>query len=367
MLYVFIILITVGLTLLYQNMQVGNTLILSRNVKLNVDRLVAGLLIVLILSLLCGLRGYSVGTDTSAIYLPYYYDKFCIKNASYDGTEYLFYVILKVGYSLFHSYTGVLFLISFLTLLFAFLGLSYYRYKVSLPLAMLLYLSFIYFESFNIMRQMLALSIIIFALRYLERHEYLPYLIWCALSAFIHNSSIVSIGLFVIYLSLKNKSVYKLFINLICLLPILLPLIMGVLGKVPVLSIYFERYKLDFDFSVTNLSYIIYFFPAFIICLYFRKDLLRKDSNNKFYLTMLLLVFICGLFKLYMIWVARLLHYFSFSVCILLPQCVQLCKKQTNGLLLKSFIILYCLGYFVLFYLLLGNGDIYPYCTIFNF
>lgn len=362
MLYVFIILITVLLTVAYQNIRSGNTLIVNRNLKLNIDKIATGLLIILILSLLCGLRAYSIGTDTNSIYLPYYYDKYCVRGTPYDGTEYVFYLIIKAGHLLLGSYTGVLFLISFLTLAFAFVGLSHYKDRVSLPLAMLLYLSFIYFESFNIMRQMLAISIIIFAFRYLEKRKYMHYLFWCVVAAFVHHSSIVSIGLFIICLSLKNKFVYRLFIVFICLLPLLLPAIMQVVGKIPVLNVYFERYgNFEFDFSIKNLSYVIYFLPAFLICLYFRKGLIAKDGKNKFYLIMLLLVFVCGLFKLYMVWVARLLHYFAFSVCVLLPQCINLCKNNHNGKLLNAFIIIYCLAYFVLFYLILGNGDIYPY------
>lgn len=362
--YVFIILITFLLTIVYQNVQYGHGLMVKRNVKIKIERFIVGLGIILVLSLLCGFRSYEVGTDTSAIYLPYYYNKYCINNVAYEGTEYLFYGILKVGYFLFHSYTGVLCLISFLTLTFAFIGLSYFKNRVSLPLAMLIYVSFIYFESFNIMRQILALSIIVFAFRYLEKKHYFIYLLWCFVAAFVHNSSIVSIGLLVIYLSLKNKKVYNILFVLICLLPFLLSPIMNLLANVPVLSIYFERYKLELDFSIQNFSYIIYFSPAFVICLYFRKALIKKDLKNKFYLTMLLLVFICGLFKLYMVWISRLLYYFSFSVCILLPQCVPLCKNEQNGKMLKLFIAFYCLAYFILFYLVLGNGDIYPYVAI---
>lgn len=364
MIYLLFIFCVLALTVCYRNVNGGQTLVLGRRVRLNAERLAVGALIVLIVSLFCGLRAMSVGTDTQSIYYPYYYVAYCLQNRGYEGTEIGFYLVIRLGYLLFRSYTGVLVFVSFLTTLFFFAGLARYQDRVNLPLCMLLFLVFLFFPSFNIMRQMLAVSVVVFALRFLEEERAAPYLVWVAAAALVHNSAVVALVLLAVQLSRRRRGLFCAFLAALCCLPLLLSPAMALAEKIPFLSRYAERYPLSFDFSVKNLSYVIYFFPAFAVLLYHRRALIARDGRNVLLLVMALLVFECSLFKFYVVWLSRLMNYFLISFCVLLPQCVALCRTAAGKSWLKLFLIAYCIGYFVLFYIVLGNSGIYPYESV---
>ena len=119
--------------------------------------------------------------------------------------------------------------------------------------------------------------------------------------------------------------------------------------------------QINFDLSITNLSIVILYSPAFVIALYFRRKLIAKNRQNKLLLLMLIVAFFCALSKVYMVWLSRIMYYFILPVCVLLPQCITLCETSKGALAFKVFLVIYCLGYFVLNYIILGNGMIYPY------
>ncbi len=141
---------------------------------------------------------------------------------------------------------------------------------------------------------------------------------------------------------------------------------MRVTENIPFLSRYAERYQISFDFSIENLSLVLYHLPAFAIILYNYRRLIERDRRNALYLVMALIVFELGLFKFYMVWLSRLMHFFTVSLCILLPQCIPVCISLRAQKVMKAAIILYGLSYFFLYYIILQNSGIFPYVSVFS-
>lgn len=319
---------------------------------------------ILLLALFSGFRGLSVGVDTDTIYYNYYYLYYCVNNYDYEGSEVLFILLIKCAYYIFHSYTGVLFTISALTIIFTYCGIIYFRNHLDVTFALLIFLCFIYFSSFNTMRQYLAASIIFLGYRFIDRKQYIRFIIVLLLAFFIHNSSLICVSFLIFKLFEDRRKILTiLFIFALVLFAVLPSVIVFLVYNLGIGNYASRDYinQIGFDISITNFSIFIFYLPAFVICIFFSKRLVKKDKNNLVLLILFVLAVFCGLTKIYMVWLSRLMVYFSFSMCLLLPQCIKLCQSKNGVVAFKAFLIFYCLGYFVLNYIVLGNGLIYPY------
>lgn len=385
MIYILVILICAGLALIYNNIGIlinnddslqGRDYSLLRKRSLpfvkRVLHVLPIILIVLILSLFGGVRAYDVGTDTYSIYYQGYYANYCLNGNVYTGSEIGFYLILRLGYALFRSYTGVLLIVSALTAVFFVCGLLYFKNRVDITYVILIYLCLVYFDSFNIQRQFLAASIIIFGLRFLDRKRYWEFILTALCAFTVHVSSIVCVVLLLFKLfENKNKLLVALCVVIIAAMAGM-PLILNVLTRIPFFNEIFPRSYLDqinFDISLTNLSLVILYLPVFAVVAIFGRKLIKLDKRNKLYVLMVFMSFICALLKIYMVWYTRFILYFSFSFCLTMPQCfnkdvVSIYKERKWEIVLKVCVIVYSIAYFIINYIILGNGMIYPYHII---
>lgn len=144
---------------------------------------------------------------------------------------------------------------------------------------------------FPFVRQGLAMSILIFGNRYLENKKYVKYFILTIISALVHYSAIVMVGVLVmrIIVDKLNLSLRKV---LLVLLPSLLVFFMIcyvvtpiIFGKFP----WFERYSYMFDIGKLYFSSIrsIGQFYLLIVALVYYRNKLNFDSKISFYLTQL--------------------------------------------------------------------------------
>lgn len=151
------------------------------------------LLAALLLSLIAGLRGVSVGIDT-AQYTKYFGLISEGRTELVYGLEGSFVFICKMLLRIWDNP-------SFLFLLFAlatnFLIMSRiwdFRESVSLPWAVVVYCGMFYFMTFNIMRQLLAAAIVFYATRYIRKGQYFRFLSGVGLGFLFHNSALLGVG-----------------------------------------------------------------------------------------------------------------------------------------------------------------------------
>lgn len=192
-----------------------------------------------------GLRSKNVGIDT----IGYYNDFYLIEHGGYVFSKDIFFLIIsKFLMNIFHSPYSIIFIYSLIINVLIILRLWDYRRSCSFFLMQFMYISLFYFESMNIMRQFLAISIIFYATRFLERKKYKLYIILNVLAAAFHLTAILGIVVLLVYLIVEAKYDRKIQIKLfILLIPALS--IFAYIG-----STYISRYNSYFESTTIDIG-----------------------------------------------------------------------------------------------------------------
>lgn len=166
------------------------------------------LLCAFILSLLCGLRGVGTGVDT----IHYYNFMSYIRGSGISfGSDIGFSVISYIIMGFFDNPYYPLIVFAFVTNFLIVYRLWDFREEASLTLMLLIYLSIYYSYTFNIVRQFLAISIIFWGTRYIERGEYIKYIILNILTSSIHTSSLLCFSFLFVTFGYNTKNIkYKI-------------------------------------------------------------------------------------------------------------------------------------------------------------
>lgn len=163
------------------------------------------LMVILLPAILAGCRDYTIGTDVN-VYAKPVFDK-ALNNVSY--LSFVHAVDSSYLGSIEPGYLFLAFVISKFTsdahwFLFAislfigfFIYISLYRMKdhCSMFFGQLIYLTMIYNESFNMMRQSMAISIIIFAITFLLDKRWVKYILLMAIAYLFHRSALISLAI----------------------------------------------------------------------------------------------------------------------------------------------------------------------------
>ena len=157
---------------------------------------------ILLLICMAGLRSISVGTDTFSYEDIYYWIEAGNANFIEPGWRFLNWLIQYVG----GNFNMLLMVVAILTLLPV--GFVIKQCSPAPSLSLFLYFSlFTYLQSYNLMRQMLAVSIVLLGYTYLYKQQRVRYLICVAFAMTFHTSALFSIPL--IWIDRFNLSMKK--------------------------------------------------------------------------------------------------------------------------------------------------------------
>ncbi len=158
--------------------------------------------ILIVMSLLCGLRGSTVGRDTAS-YLA------MIQNGGYETSmrDFGFILCIRALRVLLGEAAGpaVFLLASFTTNALILATLYYFRRECNFTVSLFVFLTTYYFLTFSGMRQWIAVSMVAYAITQLHRCRPLRYLLLCALACTFHFSAVFSIVFLLIYLAIGMK------------------------------------------------------------------------------------------------------------------------------------------------------------------
>ena len=90
----------------------------------------------------------------------------------------------------------------------------------------------IYMSSFNIMRQVLALSIAAQAIEEVKQEKYKKAIVWVAIAACFHLSALLFVAVLLIYKLKEKRKYYKWIVLGVCILPVALPLLTTIVSKI---------------------------------------------------------------------------------------------------------------------------------------
>ncbi len=196
---------------------------------------VSYLIFVLPLSFLGGFRDETVGTDVH-VYGVLYFQNALRTQSIFDlitsvKGEWGYHILIWICSRISNDIHFFFFVSELIKILLVSSTALYFRKIISPTLFMFAYLTFFYFTGFNIMRQVFAVSIIIYGLRYLFEKEQWKFLFICFLATMFHSSAIVALLIFPIYI-LAHRKYLSIFVHA----SILVALFIGI-------SIVLERLK----------------------------------------------------------------------------------------------------------------------------
>ena len=231
-------------------------------------------LLALAISLLCGLRGPQIGVDTRS-----YYNYFLnVQYSGYSfGTDTGFSFICKILLELFNKPEILILIFAIITNFLIIYRLWSFRNIASFSTMVLVYLVFQYPYTFNIIRQYLAIAIIFWASKFIEREQNWKYILCNIIATTIHASAIIGFGyLLLIQGSKAKKKKYKIFkYGLAIVVAILSVIVMH--GKMGKYLVYFNN-STYFEFSLLTVYKII---CVLIILAFSKANLNKKFSITK--------------------------------------------------------------------------------------
>ncbi len=334
--------------------------------------------IVMILSILGGLRDYSIGTDIKVygrnwfIYACRFNDFQNYIQLRPDGE--LGYLLLNYIISRFtDNFNIFLFIHQLICNLFVVVALYKYRKKAPFYMSILVYLMLFYCRTYNYLRQSIALSILFFGFQYIEKKNIMKYLLTVFIAAQFHSTAYIGIVLYIIYyLSISNiKQKKTICISIVIATVIIATNIVNVMGFLHKFNLISDRIFYNYTTRYLNenfqISLIETFFKCLFIFLYFIniKNINKKHTMNYALGVFLIMDLILFQIRGVIMYADRLSLYFGYTSLLLIPQIVTSFNKTENRRIMKLILIILLLGFWFFKFVFENSGEVYPYMTYF--
>lgn len=256
---------------------------------------------------------------------------------------------------------------SIFILTFSFTAIYKYRYRINISIATFIFMCTMYNLSFNIIRQSLAMAIILFSIKYIEEKKPFKFLAIVFLAGSFHYSALIFIPLYWFFRTnkqnwgkVKRGILYLLFILLVfnfdTFFNFLVNLGGGVFSK-------YSAYELN-DYSEIGFGNIIIRLPIIIIILLNIKRLKKIDAFmgeiTSLYFISLILFFLAYMAP----FIGRITMFFEMIQIFIVPAII----KAQNNTFAKYTLIIIILVYYILIFtngiIIKNHGETIPY--IFN-
>lgn len=283
------------------------------------------------LSIISAFR-YDVGWDYLNIYTNGFYMVGRYK-VDWFG-EVLFRYLIKILYYFFQDPLSLFITMSSLTALFYSLCYSEYSKESKPWFCILLYvLTRYYFCSLNIMRQALAILILLYATKYIYEKKLFKYILFVLLAAGFHKLSILYLPLY-FFLS-KNIKEKKVIFALIVTSPIIIVSLFLFISSTKYSNYFVSMFGNDGSICISELL-ISFTILALSISKY---DIIKKDDRMLILFNLQLLTFITCLLSAFLPTADRIIWYFSANSLFLIPSLLNLYKRQKYRFIYSLIII----------------------------
>lgn len=337
--------------------------------------ILCSLISVLIPSILAGLRHETMGEDILYYLKPLFYtaerartfqDYLLLRSDIEDGFELLVFVVAKQ----FGNIQWLLFFIELIMMTCIYIGAWKFRKQISLPLVLLLYFFLYYSESYNLMRQNIAMTIVFAGIWWLCEKKYIWFCLFVFLAMQIHTTAILGLVMLVIhfflesdYLKKTEKSkTFRSYFLILCvfLLLIFFAQLARVLVEIGFLDAKYLLY-LDKDSTGDSLLNNILFIIQIVFVLLFSKSLEDKVQNYPFFKTNLFFSF--ALLQLSrVIWAGhRMSFYFGIVNILFVAMLPNYSEKTANKRIVTAIMLFLYMMYWIYCYCLNNEIGTYPY------
>lgn len=298
--------------------------------------------ICLLLSIIAGLRHYTIGNDT-IIYLNSF------NEILQGGINAIKISRFEIGYNvlvfLFTRMCGSFNLYLFIVSLIINMSFGYFIYKYSKNKTfsfLLFILCRFYFSEFNVLRQMLSLSVLLLSVKYIEERKFTKYLIFMLIAALFHKSILLVIPIYFLYnYKLDLKKEIKIFVLSFFIFLFLNTILTKITSIFNSYGGYVEQF-MNSNKLASILSTIICLCIFLFSSLIGKKKKEKEDKIDNFVHNIALISVIINLLSIKISILDRYAIFFEIFYTILIPNCI---RKINNA---KTRLILYIM-FFVCF------------------
>ena len=323
---------------------------------------------------LAGMRSPMIGTDVQ-VYVQPLFDlaNGSVSFADYQASQwwgvwrYIHPSDYEIGFSFLvwivssvtHSLPALLFVIQAATIVPIYLGLLKVRHDIPLWLGMAVYY-FMYFNStLNLMRQWIAIAILLFALHYLFEGRRLTYAGFVAMATLFHASALLGFGILAlsVYLSNGNDPIKRtVIVGLVAILTFFaIPIASNLL-----IAIGFGRYAGYLgDVHVLPMQ-IVLRLPLLALLIYYWKNG-GESRLVSLFIGMLCFDVVLSQLASANVQSGRIGYYFASVAILYVPIVLANAKSGVGKLGLAAFLIVYCAAYWLYTYAISGAAETIPY------
>ena len=336
------------------------------------------LISILFMSVLAAVRNDEVGIDILSYVIPPF--KWALQ---YNFIEFMKIGNLEYGYmmltfiiaNVFKDYHWILFYVQFFISTFIYIFAFKEKDKMPMWLVMIVFLLLMYNDTLTMMRQSIAVMLILLSYVSISEKKYVKTFVLYALAILFHNTAMIALlgyMFFVINYTNKIKKENKKIINITVLLIFMICLLFYKkilyfltfsIGILP--SKFYDYFGTKFYLNNINISKSILLFKItwiLIACVY--NKIIREEQMPKLILFFLIIDFSIYLISFKLGPIMRLGYYFSYPALLyLIPQCSRMFKKNKyNRIICYILIVLFLFGFWY-FNIIVHNesGNTYPY------
>lgn len=239
---------------------------------------------------------------------------------------------------IFDDFRYLIYISSILTWAIIFKGIYKQKDSISIVIASLIALCTLYNASFNIIRQVLAASLLLYSINYVERKQFSKFLVITLIAVGIHYISLMFLPVYWVINSNKKVAVpfkKRLFLIVSILVVFFYQPILSFMGNFEILSKYSRIYQLSY--SGIGFGTFIIKLPIIIIMLF---NLKKMKSKHDFYHKLSILYFssvVLDLFGYMAEYLDRISLFYEMSQIYLLASILKLVNKKEK--FLYTFII----------------------------
>lgn len=352
-----------------------------KNIVIKINKLkiyqVLLVLSVIVVVFLAGARDYSVGTDVkvygnSLFFYAKQYRPFSVYVERFSHIEPL-YLIMTYFSSLIADEPHILYFFTGF-IIYGSLMIAFYKQKESFPLTLtwLAFLFLLYGDTYNAMRQCIAIAIGMWAFSFVLQGNYKKFIIGVIIASLFHNTAIMFIPIYLIYGILqKNNKLYMKILLIIAVMGGILFFneILSLLMQIGILNSKMERYYIAESTGLSVFAILIRL-PFLLLIILQKKAFtngnkmscspLKNENITDFYIILLVLEMIAVEMNAFVASLYRISLYFVPFRCMAYAR-ICVVQKRENKIILVVCLILYLLIVFVYQNQIKGNNDIYPY------
>lgn len=349
--------------------------IICTSKSLRRKRLILILCIVVPIILMQGLR-LNVGTDYQN-YLwrfnriasnDFFYIKVYMKEPIYLIECILLSKITRNAVILFFTDAVLLSLIVFKTF-------DYYRDKINLQMAYIMFYSVVYMMFVNIERQGIACAIVWYSFRYIQEKNFKKFALVILLACGFHTTSILFLPLYLITVCTNYKKIIRILITVgVMAFPILTKVLVVLMSGVfsgARSGVYLNESASQIKFTALMYPAMFYLSSIMILLTLKKKNAVciydfKADFSYQ-------LIFICDAMTMLFLmsesvvsYGSRFCFYVYFGLVVGSAAVLKNIRNKTARNLLVAFFYLISIGYFIRIYFVLGQAEVFPYRSVFE-